>query len=361
MYQQKSNGLVMADTSIFFTSLTKSENAPLSFISNDVSSYIENVETQLGFVSVGENFFPCTVNHREFANSYVTSNYYVIHHKKGMLKGKTRLFVAPILTLGGQFLKLVGINRCVNVNNWLMTNALYPQLNKVQYKSMIDCLTEQFPMHYLMFRNLNIVTGQENLKKLKELGCYVFPARSVYLFDPSQPLPSKARYHFRRDKRLMESGSYRIKNENEIKEEDLPLILGLYKQLYIDKFTTYSPRYSLSFLRGALETGMLKLKALYYNKEVVGVLGFQANSKEMIVPFFGYDQNHPHNRDIYRLLIHTAIVEAQKRGVILNDGSGGDQAKKNRGMKLYSEYSALYTKHLPLIRRSFWKLASFFS
>jgi hypothetical protein len=353
---------VKEDKIVFFPQVPLSEKAPLSFISSQVSTYVENVETFLGFVSLGDTYLPCTVNEKEFDSSYVVSNFYVIHHVRSLLKERKRRFVYnPFLSFGGHFLKLIGINQYVNVNNWLMTNSVYPIETQSNWNHLIQSLITKFPKHYLMFRNLNEKTGKETLVCLKNLGCSVVFSRNVYLFDPNEKMPSKARYHYRRDQRLLDSGCYSIKGELELSQEDFSCVLQLYLELYVKKFTSYSPIYTLEFLKGAVKTGMLKLRVLLFKNEVVGVIGYHHNHREMVLPFFGYALHHEHNRDIYRLLIHLAIVEAQKLGVVLNDGTGGDQAKKNRGMQIYKEYAALYTSHLSFFRRFFWRLATFFS
>lgn len=335
--------------------------SPLNFLTGPVSQYVENVTTTLHFHQIGQWSCPCTINKKEFKNSYVVSNFYLIQRMVEHLKGKKRRFIlSPLLKLVGLFFKGININRCVLVNNWLMTNAIYPQFKDIELKDLINELTSAYPSHYLMFRSLNKYTNNETIRILRDLGCHIFPAREVYLFDPTKKLSSKALYHFRRDARLLESGAFVVKTEKELFEEDLEQALTLYKRLYLEKFTLFSPCYTLEFLKGAIQSKMLNLRVLYVGDRAVGVIGFSIDQKEMVLPFFGYDQKHHLNRDIYRLLTHIAIKIAMEKGVILNDGTGGDQAKKNRGMVLKKEYAAIYSAHLNFPYRTFWKLAGMF-
>lgn len=334
----------------------------LPMIKEGVEKYIRNVATDLYLLKIGELILPLTVNQREYNNSYLTSNYFLIKHLEEKLKKKSSPFLPfQKFFIGGAglFLKGIKINKVAIVNNWLLTCNLYPKINSEQIKAITAFLTKRFPDHLILFRSLNTYKGDEMTHDLKKQKYRLVGSRSVFIYDPEkkQSLPSKALYHHRRDRRLLDSEGYEVVRNDEITKDEITKMLQLYNYVYLHRHTEYSPQYTEKFVRQAIEKGFFHLVALKKDGEIHGVMGCHARNGSMTIPFFGYDADQGGPNHIYRMLTTLAIDEAEKRNLVLNDGSGGSAPKQYRGMKPIPEYIALYDRHLPFYRRLFWGFA----
>ena len=87
-------------------------------------SFIPNTKTLLSFLKIDDLIIPITINEREYENSYLTSNYYIISHLKNLAPRSLH----PLISVLGFLLKGMGINRVVIVNNWLLSQSIYPVL-----------------------------------------------------------------------------------------------------------------------------------------------------------------------------------------------------------------------------------------
>lgn len=327
-----------------------------------VESYIRNVETTLYLLKVNEQIIPLTLNEREYDNSYLTSNYFPINYLEELLQRKyPRLhwLQKPLVHTLGLFLKGVKINKVAIVNNWLLTTNIYPSLTLEEVKALTHFVKKRFPDHLILFRSLNTRKCQQLASDLAGEQYKMVGARSVFIFDPAEQssFPKKALYHHRRDKRLIEKEGYEVVYNEQLTVDELKVALNLYRRVYIGRHTKYSPEYTQRFLECAMKTNFFDLIGVKKGGELLGVMGCTERNGTLIVPFFGFDREKGGPNHIYRILTNLAIDEAMKRGVVLNDGSGGDKAKRERGMRAFPEYVALYSAHLPLYRRIFWSLA----
>jgi len=327
---------------------TQAQMLPLSMLKQGVERYITNTKTAYYFLRLDHFILPLTVNSKEYDNSYLTSNYYAVNQ---MHENWPKVF-RPVASAIGLLLKGFKVNRSVVVNNWLLSNSLYPKLTDEQVALLTTFLEKRFPDHLLMFRGLNDADTAPLIQQLKSLGYHTFFARKIFIYNPKVKKESRVAYHQRRDLRLLEKGGYRLEDS-----QDFERLITLYKYVYLDKHTAFCPHYTADYLKSAVESGFLELRVLKKEKKVVGVFGFLIRNGTMIVPFFGYDTQIEEKVEIYRILTRLIIDEAEKRGVLLNDGSGGDTAKKFRGMEEVNEYAAIYTHHLPLSRKIFWGLS----
>ena len=335
----------------------------LPMIKEGVPHYIRNVETKLYLMLVNSQVIPLTVNQREYDNSYLTSNYFPIKHleeKKSQKKHPLNILQKPLLKGVGFFLKGIKINKVVIVNNWLLTTNIYPILSQKELRDVTAFLTQRFKDHALVFRSLNIRKCQELADHLNKLSYRLLYARHVYIYDPSQKdqFSSKVHYHHRRDRRLIGSEGYEVVlSDGEMQASELDRLLELYNALYLARHTTFSPQYTEKYLRKAVEKRFLHLVGLKKEGKIHAVIGFHQRAETLITPFCGFDRTLGDVSHLYRMLTILAIDEAEARGLLLNDGSGGEAPKQYRGMKPFPEYVALYDKHLPLHRRLFWSLA----
>ena len=331
---------------------SQAQQLPLQLLKNGVEKYITNIQTKFYFLKIDDFIIPITVNEAEYNNSYLTSNYYAVKQ----MRLKMHKLYYPLAACVGYILKKAKVNRVVIVNNWLLSNSLYPKLSNKQLTLMKEFLLKQFPDHMIMMRGLNEAHDLDLLEQLKKEKYYTFYSRKIFHDGPKVKKGKRSNYHRRRDERLMQSEKYEVGTS-----EDFQKLIWLYDRVYKDKHTIYSPRYTADYLKHAVETGFLNLVVIKKEGVEVGVFGYSIRNGIMIVPFFGYDISCKKRTEVYRILTTLILKKAAELNVALNDGSGGDQAKKFRGMKAANEYAAIYTHHLPLFRKMFWKIARCFS
>jgi len=329
-------------------------------IKEGVESYLLNVSTKLLLVACNNVFLPITVNEKEYENSYVASNYYALKFYKETFSQKHPLLLklqSPFLFLGGNFLKLFKINKTIFLNNWLMTNSLDPKISKEEWGAIMDCLKHEFPFHTIIYRHLDAFLKKDLLSSLKETHFHLLKTREIFFYEPGKKSLHNAevRKTHRRDARLLEKHNYEIIRTDEIEEKDFSRIISLYEMIYLNKYTKYGPKYSEKFLKNTHQKKILNFVALRKNGIIEGFFGYFIFNKGMINCLFGYDVTLPHAREIYCILANLILSETEKLGVVINEGSGGEQAKLNRGLLPHTEYMGLYNAHLPFTRRLMWE------
>lgn len=340
-------------------------NYLLPLIKRGVGPYLQNVSTQLFLIACNDVFLPFTVNEKEYENSYIASNYYALQYYKENLSKKHPFLLklqTPFLSLGGGVLKLAKVNKTIFLNNWLMTNSLAPKITTEELGSMVDFLAKKFPFHTIIFRNADKLLKDELLNSMHENEFHLLKTRDIFFYDPEEKssYSYNMRKTFRKDLRLMEKHGFTLIPSEDILESHYPRILELYQMLYIDKYTKYSPSYTLEYIKHTHQTKVVKYVILEKEGVIEGFFSYFTYNHSMMNCLFGYNVSSPLSHDIYKLLTRLVLEESEKIGLILNDGSGGDTAKLKRGLKPSSEYMGLYSKHLPLPRRLLWKSVAFF-
>ncbi len=328
----------------------------LPLIKEGSEKYLANVKTKVFVVTCGNQLLPLTVNETEYQNSYIASNYYLVELFKESTPTPLKHVVKPLAwTLSG-ILKGARINKFVMLNNWLFAVSTLPQISEDQLDEILELLKKNFPGHYFMWRSLETFNGRDLISHLRTLDFRLLKTRSVFFYDPTKQSEqsSKVQYHHRRDLKLIEKEGYEVVRNGDLKKEDFPRLLELYRKVYIDKHTSFSPGFTSEFLQNAHANHLLNFIALKKNGKIDGIIGYFTRGKTMICPFFGYETDLPPSSGLYRMLSVLLYKESEQKNLALNDSSGGDDTKKWRGLKLFDEYIAIYDRHLPLRRRLFW-------
>ncbi len=331
----------------------------LPLMKEGVESFVTNIVTKLYVLVIDDVVLPLTVNEEEYDNSYIVSNYYAV---AGLREWLTRFHPflqklhIPLVWIVGKFLQWMKINRVVMVNNWLFSTNLYPMLTAAHVTKIAAFLRKAFPDHVHIFRGINTLKGDVLMNALKTESFNLIGIRHVYIYDPEKKnlLSSKVLYHHRRDFRLLEQHGYEVIGKEDFTENDFPRLLELYQKVYLDRYTSYSPHYTVHFLQTAIHNNVIDLIGIKKNGIIDGIMGIRVLNGIMTVPFFGYETSIPQSVGIYRMMSVLVIKEAEKRQVILNDSSGASVPKKFRGLKPLPEYVAVYDKHLAFNRRLFW-------
>ncbi|MNI19825.1 hypothetical protein D3C73_732720 [compost metagenome] len=244
------------------------------------------------------------------------------------------------------------------MNNWLLSTNLYPELNEKQAQAVVSFVRAAFPNHSIVFRSLNATTNAALMKELGQSGCRMVPSRQVYLLSPHlvHASNSKVRWLIKRDFGLIAKHGYEVLSPEQLTEADMPRLVELYNQLYLDKYSRYNPQFSENFFKLAWSKKLLNLYALHNREEgrIDAVLGFFSRNGIMTTPVFGYDTSLPKALGLYRMLSAVLIGLARDHGYLLHESSGAAQFKRNRGANSDIEYSAVFDKHLPLYRRIGW-------
>lgn len=334
-------------------------------IKRGVGPYLQNVSTQLLLVVCEDVFLPFTVNEKEYENSYIASNYYALQYYKEHLSKNHPLLLRlqkPFLSIGGAALKLAKVNKMIFLNNWLMTNSLAPKITTGQLGSIVDFLTKRYSSHTLIFRNVDKCLKEDLLDSMHKNQFHLLKTRDIFLYDPEEKssYSYNMRKTFRKDLRLMEKHNLRLIPSEQVLESHYPRILELYEMLYVEKYTKYSPRYTVEYIKHTHQNKIVDYVLLEHEGVIEGYFSYFTFNHSMMNCLFGYNVASPISHDLYKLLTRLVLEESEKLGLILNDGSGGDAAKIRRGLKPSSEYMGLYSHHLPMPRRLLWNSVAYF-
>lgn len=347
-----------------FSTNQETINWAVPMVKDGTNSFIENVDTKIHVISINGKLIPISVNEKEYENAYVVSNYFPICFWKEQLSNKTGLkkwVQEGISTLSGLFLKWIKINKVVVVNNWLFPTNLHAKLSKIEVVKITKLLVDQFPDHAIIFRNIDMHACSELAKHLDETKYRLMKTRNIFIYDPGKKdtFSAKVNYHHRRDLRLLDKLGYEVVNSESLTEEDLKRIIELYQGIYLNGYTKYSPKYTVHYLHHLIEKKIIHIVGIKKEGKIDGCFGSFEKDGQMITTFFGYEKNIETKAELYRLLTVLILKEAEKRNLILNDGSGSASPKKYRGMQPFLEYTAIYDRHLPWARQIFWALSKF--
>jgi len=327
---------------------------------------ITNVETEVGCCDMGNTtIMPFTVNNTEYENSYVCSPYtmlvpYCIEELHKLDNRVLSVVIKQVLRLLDRYVKHNNINRIVHINNWLLSTNLYPCVEKL---TNIDVLLNTFSHHYkshsLVFRSLNTHLNKELLSKLTSLGCIAVPTRQVYLYDKQLKDYSKT-HNYKIDKKLLENTHYQYVAQSDIKESDYNRIIELYNMLYVDKYSKYNPQFTSLYITSIIKSPYFFIEGFRNKHGILDAVGgrFTIGSTTSL-PIVGYDTKKPKHFGLYRLVLISTLLYAEKNNLCFNASSGAAHFKRLRGASPDIEYSMVYVKHLSNSSQRFWKIVAF--
>lgn len=344
--------------------LAKSHLLPL--IKEGPETFIQNAKTRLCVLCADDLIIPLSINEAEYQNCYLLSSYFVAAHLQERIEKSARwykILSKPCVALFGSLLKSMKINKVVIINNWLFTTNPYPELTNDQITAITSYLKTHFPDHYFMFRSVNTYKSSRVFEALNLEQFRLIPCRQVYLYDPTRTstLPHSMIRKQKKDTNRIENKKYSVETATSLTEEEIHHLLQLYQNVYVNKYTQYSPLYTEKYLRHALQTQMIRIKLLKKEGKIYGVAGFLQKNGYLLVPFFGYDTSVPQEEGLYRMLSAVIMQEIEQRHLLSHQGSGAGQFKKWRGFIEQREYVGIYDRHLPFFRRAFWSLSEKFS
>ena len=333
----------------------------LPLLIHGTKHYINNVDTELLVLSVGDSIIPLTVNNQEWSNSYVCSPYthYITYAKEEVhkLKNKPLEMLLNILLFAiDRIVKSTRINKVVMVNNWLFSTNIYPEISAEQIHLIATMLRNTFPQHAIVFRSIDTFRSNKILQILKKEGFSPVATRKVYFWDPSKSLRSKhARKYIRGDKSVARQTDYDMLTSNDLQLKDSTRMKKLYDLLYIHKYSLHNLQFNENFFQLVLNQNVLQVHVLR-KKLIDGVIIYYQLNGVLVSPIVGYDTGLAKTVGLYRMLLLDATNQAHSSDILFHASSGVGGYKINRGSIGAMEYNLVYTRHLPMYRRFGWKL-----
>jgi len=338
-----------------------SEPEAVTFVSGlqskGTSHYIKNIDSTLEVIKIDSEFFPVTKNEEEYQNSYVCSPYtaYISYARDelGLIKSPImqRVFRGTIWGASG-LLKLSKINQTVSLNNWLFSTSLVPEWRPEVVEQFTKQLSASHPNHSLTIRSLNRITNPSLIDNLSAKGWKMMPARQVYLFS-HEDISWWKRKNVQNDQRFLKKTPLERVLPNQHTSSDFKEMAACFHQLFIKKHSEYNPQYTQAYLEFLHSNKLVEFFSFRdESQQIVATIGLFTQQNTITAPIVGYKIDAPRNLGLYRLLMAQLLKITYERGQTLNLSSGAGDFKKQRGGIPTIEYTAIYSRHLPVIRRT---------
>jgi hypothetical protein len=332
----------------------------LPLVMEGASSYIANASCDVRVITVGDLALSVTICDMNYSDTYTCSTY--THYVSYAIDELWELNNSLLEMLGEKALRLLGgvtkrlkINKCVFVNNWLISTNLYGKITESRFLELTAFLTRTYPDHAIVFRSLNGELCSPHMNALSKLGYRHVFARQVYLLN-AENIKGHAAKITRKDRTLLAESGFELLNNAKLLPDDAARILELYNMLYLEKYSAHNPAFTVDFIRRAIDEHLLEVRALRSGDSIVAVLGYFVLDGTMTAPLFGYDTSLPKKTGLYRMLTVLLLDESLEKGLCLHRSSGAAEFKRCRGARAEAEYSAVYTKHLGIGRKLGWRL-----
>ncbi len=325
------------------------------------TDYITNVKAQLLTLTTSKPItLPVTINEDGYGNSYVCSPYtafipYCREECKKLNSYTLQALIKILILILDPILKVLKINRVYQANNWLLSTNLFPrQFNKNDILINKRGAIKKHPKHLIMYRSLNYHTNPSLIKAFLSLNFHLLPSRQVYIFDKS--VNDYTQHHnYKLDKKLLAETTYKLVSQDQIMPSDLPRIAELYHLLYIDKYSKHNPMFTEKYFQLILSHPNFKLEAFRNSKGIIDAVGGRFEMDGIVtLPIVGYDTSKPQKLGLYRLVMISTLLYAEKNNLIFNASSGAANFKSLRGAKPFIEYSVIFFEHLSFPRRMLW-------
>ncbi|MEB3197566.1 MAG: GNAT family N-acetyltransferase [Candidatus Sericytochromatia bacterium] len=338
----------------------------LTFVGREgTKAAIANAHVEVQALVWPEAVLPVTVTHGDLETCYVAGPYanFIAYAeaelftiKQAAVRGGIRVILSGLGTL----LRFGDINRIAIANNYMLSTNLYPALDRAQIEQAATILRDAHPGHAVAFRSVADVGNRPMVSAFRDAGFVAVPSRQVWWQDPRDGLSRNARKCLKRDFKRLEQGPYRVVGPDELTESDLPRLLWLYNQLYLEKYTPLNPQFTLAFLTHAWRDRLLYLQALRHEEtgSIDGIMGCFWRNGMLTTPLFGYDLSLPQEVGLYRMLAALVYREAEKRHLVAHCSSGAAEFKRSRGAQPAIEYLMVDIRHLGARQRWVWKLLS---
>lgn len=335
-----------------------SERAYLeAFGREDSRALISNLRTQVMGLRSGERIFPITVNEAEYGDAYVC-----LPHTAYALYARDELRIenagawTPALGLlassAGALLRAARVNKIANLDNWMLSTNLHGDWQGEDVSEIRRVLTERFPDHMIAVRCLNDWSDSALLRRFREDGWKLLPARQIYVMDDlvAEWAPHR---DAKRDLDLLAHTPCKIDTLEILHPGDAKRIADLYALLYLDRYSKLNPAFTEAYVEATHRAGILQYRGLRDpDGGLVAVAGCLVRGTILTAPIVGYDTMRPASEGLYRMTSALFARLAMERGLRLNGSAGAASFKRNRGARPVVEYTAFFVDHLSPFRRS---------
>lgn len=306
----------------------------------DSSRWVGNVEAEI-FEMEG---VPVVVPNTGEENCYVCSlraHYlpYAREELKALKRPWLNTLACPLFMGVDWLLRWMRSEEVVFLDNWLLSTNLHPEWLAEKLPELVARLRLAYPDRVIVIRSLNEKDDGRLMEVCRGMGFEMMLSRQVYLIDWSEE-GAAVSGDLKKDLKLLDRCSYVIESWDG-GEDDAERIMGLYGQLYLEKYSQLNPHFTKEWLLTAVRVGFLEVRVFRKEGEIVGVLGFLCEGGVMTAPLVGYDFTAPAKPSLYRLITALYSREGMERRGRMNRSGGADEFKMNRGAKGAWEYSAL--------------------
>jgi len=318
------------------------------------SHFVGNLNTRIEMLAHDDAAIPCTVNDGDPGEAWVCSpsvtyGSYLAEEIERYLPHALAWPAGRLCAIYLLMLEGAQLDRCVTLNNWMLSTNLFPRPDPVTLDRWIGEARQRWPGHSIWLRSLNMRQNGEWISLLLKRGFRLLPSRQVYLFDE----PGRgAHANIRRDLRLLQTTPLAAARPEDFSGSDFARIETLYAMLYMNKYSRFNPRYREDFFRRWYEKGLLELQGFRDSDGVLqAVVGTFSQEGVLTAPIVGYNTALPQSLGLYRLLMVSVLLLAMQRGWSVNLSAGAAQFKRLRGGQAEIEYSAVLDSHVDIRHR----------
>lgn len=333
-----------------------------SLVKEGLHNSIGNIKAEVALLRTDRHLLPILVPNGKRGNSYVCSphTHYItvgIESLGTLTNPAIRLLAAGALRTLGLALNTASINKVIYVNHWLLSTDLQPAgLTQQQIEEITDTLVKRYPDRAILFRSLNSWTNSRLMRQLDKTGYHFVASRHTYISSMQDDSVFSNRI-VKNDLKLWQEARCEVADADTLTDDDIARIAHLCRILAIDHHSRWNPRVDANFIKMVKKHPAYTLKAIKKEGIIIGAIGYQIDEEGVLTcTLFGYDKNHSDQTDHYRLVSTLLLLEAKKHAKIFNQSAGGSYYKKSRGARGYTEYQAVYTKHLSRRQNAGWAL-----
>ncbi|MEL6708628.1 MAG: hypothetical protein AAFP79_10115 [Pseudomonadota bacterium] len=327
------------------------------FLEQPEGALIENCHSRFMLASLGELNLPITIEDGREGGTYVASPHsaYVLYARDEIdilqLGGASRLAARATLRVLESVLRALSINNSVHIDNWMLSTSLHGHWSGQGLSAIREAITRAFPDHLPIIRNVDDWSCPELFASLKSDGWYLMPARQIWVTDDLDA-DWRPRSHVKSDKRAARRAGLTIEELEVMRDSDAVRIAELYRQLYLDRYSSLNPVYTPAFVKLAHDSGALKfIVGRSQDGEIMVSSGMRIAGDTLTVPMLGYDTTRPQSEALYRIASLLSSEWALDHSYRHHGSAGAGTFKSNRGARSQIEYMAVYAQHLGMRRR----------